>query len=711
MAEFNQAYNQRVIYTLSHEIEGSLELKNDPIGWDNDLKEFVSSDVYAGLTAKFSSNLEFVKEGVDFIENIYKKHGKEADIYLNKQILHPTQMRIVNSYDAILNGYSKQRSGRKQDRKLKIDAVESSLITILKSKQSEKIDVMSLTSLNGTSLPPLTRKRFENKGTQLLLISQWEVSESLNPIEKISLSSGAPNEARAVPLSVTASSDDSVETVVNVDCPESGSGYADGNAGNMFYLLNDRTKILNFDIDVSVDYIHPNTVSATTVRLDIVRYTGGSAYTFDSYQTLATNSNSEGTLSYTGKQTITLNADESLALVVHIFSTTNVNLNFTKANMTLTENSVFDTTINDCLYPFEFINRILQIITNRTDTVLSSTYFGRTDLGYDLDGEGAYQMVTYGKWVRDLNEEGITTSWKDVIDSLMITEGVNIGIKTILGKEMIVIEKEDYFYQDKTIIKLPNATKVVKKVNEKYIYSSIEIGYEEGGAEYEESNGLEEPMGRHTYSTPITKIENPLTMLSKIRRDPTGLEFARRKNKNVKDYATTDTQYDDKLWMLDCKKGITDVFIIKKWYDYYATLPTGIYSPETYFNYKYTPKELLLKHKRKITSGIYHYQSSILKCTITVGKKTLATEDITESDDVLISDLGFPYHTDEEIEFNHKVNFEKQLQIEGETMINETIIPNLYGIAEVTDDSGETFYCRIKDIKPNKEGKFKAMTV
>ena len=396
MADFNQARSQEVIYTLSHDSTESLELTNDPIGWDNDMKEFVSSDDYAGLISRFSTNLEFVKEAVDYMEGIYAEFGPEADIYLNKKIMHPTEMKRVQSYDAILDGYSIKREGRTQDRRIKINALGSTLLTTLKAKQNEKISIDSLETLDGTTLTPLTRQKVEFLGKKLLLVSKWEISEAQKQV-LVPMVIFAGVKAVAIPLKLVAPSDDYVQDISNVSVPTSGASYGPGETGNMFYLVNDRIKTLDWILDIDMDYIGTATA---TFRLDLVTYTGGINYVFDNYQTLATASGSNsGNLSYNGVINVTdLPADASLALVLHITSANSQLLTFNTADLTQTEDSAFDPSINEALLPFEYINRKLQILTNRTDTVLHSPYFGRVDLGYDVDGPGAYQLITCGWW-------------------------------------------------------------------------------------------------------------------------------------------------------------------------------------------------------------------------------------------------------------------------------------------------------------------------
>lgn len=64
--------------------------------------------------------------------------------------------------------------------------------------------------------------------------------------------------------------------------------------------------------------------------------------------------------------------------------------------------------------------------------------------------------------------------------------------------------------------------------------------------------GLDEYNIRSTYSTCIHKVDNVFTKISKYRADSYGIEFARRKF--FTDYSTEDTNYDQNIFLIDCKK-------------------------------------------------------------------------------------------------------------------------------------------------------------
>lgn len=64
-----QSYLQLVKYEIyCEQSQQTIELSVDPIGWDNDDKEFARNEDYDGIITKFSNNLKFVGDSADFIK-------------------------------------------------------------------------------------------------------------------------------------------------------------------------------------------------------------------------------------------------------------------------------------------------------------------------------------------------------------------------------------------------------------------------------------------------------------------------------------------------------------------------------------------------------------------------------------------------------------------------------------------------------------------
>ncbi|TEB40868.1 hypothetical protein D0809_28420, partial [Flavobacterium circumlabens] len=105
----------------------------------------------------------------------------------------------------------------------------------------------------------------------------------------------------------------------------------------------------------------------------------------------------------------------------------------------------------------------------------------RTDLGYPVDGEGAFIAFTHGFWVRQFDKlplpqeetalqskvsnlfKPITTSFKDFTTSTAAVFNLGMGIENIGNVERVRIEKRSYFWNRNVTVKLPNQVKSLKR--------------------------------------------------------------------------------------------------------------------------------------------------------------------------------------------------------------------------------------------------------
>ncbi len=708
MSEFNTAYHNQVDYYLNSPL-GRRKI-TEPEGWKSDLMEYARSKENSGIVNKISTDLKFVKDGADYLTELVKNYGSEVDCTLEKWITHPKEMKRVRSYRA----YIDLTEYEYKDERVSIKAQKSGLLNSINTYKNEKVELERLDALNGNALQPLDKVNINIEGKKILLVSELTLGPDDNIIQ-MNLASDNLHESVTVLFNKQVSnSDKRVHNVSEYDIVEISSAYQNGSAGNMFYADNDRVKTLELDIDIDFDYSHNHSIDF--IRIELLKYSGGTNFDYESTEVITGSYDSNSNLSYKGKMQIKdLPVGYSLAFAVFVYSQYDVLLTFNKANLTITENSWFPPTINKGVLPYERIERLLQIITGRTDkNLFYSECFGRKDLGYAEDGEYAYLTTSTGFWARGFNEENITTSWKDTMDSFYAIKGISFGLQINGDVETILVEPLNFFYQTGKVFDFPlQASKESRKIAKEFQYTSIDIGYQKGGADYEEAMGLDEPNGKHSYTSPFQKSSKKLSLLSKDRADMTGYEFARRKPKI--NFPTEDTNYDKDNFILSCKMDGNNL-VQTKWQDFYEVEPENVYSPETFPNLDLTPKRNLLNHGWWLNGGLFNYRTQNLKYASSEGNSTLITKKanqdyINENGDLPISLLDSPKFTTEWIEFEHFVDFELAELLEGNTLINGRWIPNVYFEWRIKNDKGDFEKVRIWDVKPNKEGKFKCLIV
>ena len=278
------------------------------------------------------------------------------------------------------------------------------------------------------------------------------------------------------------------------------------------------------------------------------------------------------------------------------------------------------------------------------------------------------------------------------------------------------MEDLKYFFQEQVGIILPSqVTNVEREVATEYYHSSLEFGYEQpkGDNLYEEAMGLDEYNGKREYSEPITRLDTTYKKLSKARADRYGIEFARRKPQL--NFPERDTRYDSSAFLFDLKEEI-GMFRERFWRDDFEFKPTGVYSPETASNLRLTPFRNLERHGWFFGAGLQKYPDDKVRFMNSTLNSKLTTKKVgeparSEDGDILISDLERPRFVPMWVTFEHPVDFAVNEMVYGKTDVMGRMIPNYYFKVQFINEYGQKEYGYLFELKPNKEGKWKVLTV
>ena len=740
MGNINPTLHERVKYTLSCKHMKSLVI-DKPIGWEDDEKEKAKNKNYDGLFTNFSNNLKFIGNGKAYIELVDEIYGVNEEIRLTKDEKHPKTDKWIRSYDGFLDLMTKE----KEDNQISIKYNSSGLEKIIKAREGEQLELERRDTLDGKEIGPLSINTVSLIGRKIFLKSLLEVKEvnAISDAFRIKASDGQNEGHLAIPTSVSYKSDELIhDAQKNVFQSTTGTGntLTYGQPASMFYANNNREKILKIDIAVKFRIkVRSMDASNVVMRVDLVRYGGGEDFTILSrvpiYNILGPYSMNNRVVDFTYSNTITLLAGESLGLYWYgagDFSGTLFNPNDymyidfeeTVASINIEEDSFYEKSTSNFLLPFEACNRLLQIITGRTDALYSEA-LGRTDIGYAQDGVASLIGLTHGHWVRGFVEgdelyNRFTTSLKDFLVSFLAVKGLAMGIEKIGFRERVRIEKKEFFYNRNVTVKLGKiingkfefiqVSKVKRVRMPEYYYSSVEAGYEKGG-EYEEIMGLFEYNAKSTYTLSIIE-KNVLQLISKYRADPTATEISRRKQKI--NYPTEDTTYDKDVMLLELKRGVTNVFEQVIWQDILEKEPTGTYDPESATNLSLTPSNVLRNNGWTISAGLTKYPNEFVRYASSTGNVNLSTQ---QKNDVEYSEKGNIQNNmlqkarfiPEIVKFEFQVDFELMQQIEGSSLILGKTVPNMYGLIAFKNEDGIIEKGYLNSLKPNNQGNWEIL--
>ncbi|MCC9016921.1 hypothetical protein [Flavobacterium lipolyticum] len=742
MAEINPQYNDRVQYILKSKEMGELIIV-EPIGWNDDNKEYSRNEEYHGIFPKFSNSLQFVKEGAEYIQLGYDIYGIMMEIELIRNERHPQ----TDVWTLTYSGYLDLSTWGRSNGQVKVKFNSGGLEQELKARNSETVEVDRTTTINDSVIPELETIDVELDGRKIFLQTKFVTKESENSIQLVNTSTDGNTRGStiSVPMALINKSHESAQAPIagSLVGDNSWDRTGNGSASNLFFALSDRDRDLKVKLKLQFK-VNINTFDDIQnfkfcVRLATYK-NGGDLVLKENRFLFEKTSHSDlhdKTFQIDFDDTIKILEKESLGLLfdqnVDFANTRSQRLEISAenivCNLDIDEESFEEKSTTKAILAHELADRLVTIATNKQG-VFYSDYFGRKDLGYPVDGKGAYIGFTHGFWVRKFDKfplpqgetstspkitnlfKPVTTSFSDFTTSTKAVFNLGIGIENIGNKERVRIEELSYFYNKNVTIRLPNQVKNVDRnaAPDKY-YSAIEIGYEKGG-DYEEAFGLDEFNVKSNYSTYISRLKNTYTQISKYRADSYGMEFARRKPKSLNE--TEDSSYDEDIFFLDLKKSGSNTFSQRKWQDDFDKAPSGIFSPDTATNLRLSPVNSLLRHGWWISASVIKYATNKLKFGSSTANRQLKTQrsgrhEYAENGDIINAELEPARFIPETIDFEHVCDFDVMQQVNGSTMILGKKVMNLYGLVEFINEDGQKEKGFLLNLKPNGKGSWKVL--
>jgi hypothetical protein len=740
MSDINPAYFDRVQYTLSNKNQGTVVV-TEPIGWSSDEKEIAKNEQYFGVVARFSNSSKYIGSAKDFIELVRKTEGVMGEIVLTRKEKHPLTDEWIESYSGNLD----LMTWSKEDNQVSIKFNSGGIQELLKSRETEMTEIDRTTTIDGKPLEEMQPVTVALDGRRIFLKSVLEQDNDTGNVSIFSTSNDGNTRGGTVPvpLKIISKSQEMIQTPFSGIQRGDNSWDRSGKGQNSlcFFAIADRDRIVDVSINLKfkIRFAWFDNVDNFRFWCRLVTYKNGDEYNHKENLVLFTDNNynrlNEKTFSINFSKRIDLKKGESLALVfdqnVDFYNTIGtqnlkIEIKEIESKVIVEEDSFFEKSTTKAILAHEFFERLVAIATNSQKSFVSN-YFGRKELGYKEDGPGAYIAFTHGFWVRQFDKfpiptEGppkienlfkpLTTSFKEAFISVDALKCMGMGIEKVGFKEVVRIELLSYFFNNNVTIKLANQVKKIKRsVATEYVYSSLEFGDEKSGT-YEEATGLNEPNTKNTYTTIISKVKEPYTKVSKYRLDSTGLEFARRKQKYLSE--TEDTAYDNDIFVLDLKKGQGDVYEQRKWQDDFEKEPTGIFSPETATNLRFSPFNCLLNHSWFFSNCLTKNSTDYVRYSSSKGNSQLSTKligknEYSENGNIINAELSTPRFVPEWIEFEHKVSYYLLEKLEGKSMILGNEIINIYGLVEFINEDNEIEKGFIFSVKPNAQGQFKVL--
>ena len=748
MSDIRNQKSDYIRFILRSEVSDKMVLDKEPIGWNNDGFEFIRNTKYHGIITQFTGDLSFYNEARDYIKNDKDILGINSNLKLEKYELKEVRgdIRWALSYVGIVD-YTTYKDS---DLKLSVKFNSNELEDLIKARENDEFDLEREYDINENLLEKAVFPLVDIEG--MPLSESLSLSLKLEDVEDGAINSAgdygsnyarsdgesqrlvfqAGNQGEIVVITPILFSD--VVSGSRISSPDS-SLFNSDYASKMFFVDNAEENPneeiiteLKFDFSFESkvktigfrgsDSRHRIPISMVIAR--VARNSDTLEYDIVNYDILdqkTANKNTYITLSSSGSRSyFNVLPNEGFMIgfvgtdVSYAYSSVPIKYEaiVSKLNISLdTESNQPKTFDHKFVFVEDCLDRIMYIITGEKNRSVTRLFSKKNELTLE-EGEFGSVALTYGLWLRKFEEENelyrsMKISLSDLLESLNAVFNIGVGIEVIDGKQKLVVEDNDFFYQRLVKTKLTNqVSDLTRKTLKNDYYSSIEIGYDKGG-DYSDTLGLDEPNVMTERITPIIKNKKEYRQTSSIRADDIGREQLRRKPIGTNS-EEKETQQDDNIWFLDVKKNFNHLssnYIEKTWQDRLMFQPTNMSYAEHFKSFLFTPLRMLFRHGSIIRAGLNEdinivkkisHINSDSKCNLEMRFK----EDdrfYSESENIDIFELDLPATYPESIEFNYKIDSKLVDHLMSKSIIEykgrKISVPNYYFKIEFTNDEGE----------------------
>lgn len=177
--------------------------------------------------------------------------------------------------------------------------------------------------------------------------------------------------------------------------------------------------------------------------------------------------------------------------------------------------------------------------------------------------------------------------------------------------------------------------------------------------------------------------------------------------------------------LMDLKRGDSTTFLERKWGDDFEPVTpfnkqtTGVYSPETAVNLRFSPVNVLLRWGFWIGAGLQKYPDDYIRFSESNGNADLQTklrEDIygpsklyAENGKIQNKDLGISLFNPEIITFEYPIDRAMMKKIQGTLIIDGKRIMNYYGLVSFINEDNKIEYGFLLSAEPNGNGKWELL--
>ncbi|MFN7485184.1 MAG: hypothetical protein ACK5WO_16660 [Cyclobacteriaceae bacterium] len=594
----------------------------DPVGWNSLGKTINRRMKWHGIFYEYTPKLKFVQDGRLLIQRVYETFGVQAEILLR-----------IDVWDEITRKYVRDFTGRLNLLTYSIDkdfaevSIETAgILKTLDNRDETKVNLEASVTQNGSALPALSNTTVTLHSKTIKKNVRAERDVAAGSFGE-NYTSGTTGVKYYIPeLAANQLNEDAGEFYSYEDQVVTADPIADrkyflklNNSSNGTWAFNNRMRVkITGLVSIFDDFL---------VEVVIARRKGDTGVVSQSVTTVI-NETSPANVYDSGWIDLTIlspsfnpsYSDCSLGDEFYFFFKITYDMSGFGPGRALYLD--FDDTIDqrlfmqaDTSFPateatgtliFETWQRVLRSIADKpNDAIFFSSYYGRTENGYAADGAGSLRLMLTGNKIRGLDSKGVTLSLKQLMDFAMAVDGAGIGLERVGTTERVRVEPLTHWYRAQKMMRLTFVKDLQKEVIPELIYSQVKIGYD-NKALNEQTNNLDEFNVFREYTTPISVVKNPLSLMTDIVTSGYTIEYLRRN----REAQTRDTERDDDVICVQLRRDGLNL-VTDKNEDF--TVLTLILDAPTVYNAKLSPARCLKRNGRLIGAGLQKNRTESLR--------------------------------------------------------------------------------------------------
>lgn len=617
---------------LSNDTGERLELQDAPQGWDATKFRLVRDLTYLGILKTISVEFDFVGDGFLFMQHQRLVYGIDADVMIRVYTRTPNDFLFEGKVN--MENYQEDRKFHRY----KVDIIQSSFVQSFQNREDVKLNVLNNISMDRKPISPANMQEALFRGKRVFYYTNFDGSTSTVPdifthtlpfMVKVNGNPGVPegyssNSSQFVEMEelIAFYNKDNAIYTNKLNLPQT-IGVKWSTNVSLIYKGVLPLPFLDFEIDDFITvWIH------SIVRYNIVRIDENNNIV-ETYFTKDFN-NTFGNFDLSFSASINVPVGHSLVFMAErrkhyyhyedddlIFIDEQVmwegndeteafrtEITYNTLKLEISQDSVATDSTHPVLLPHELFTNLIQQMTGG---VFYSEFFGRQQLGYEVDGEGAFLAITKGELLRGipLNEVQIATSFREAFSSYSTV----FCLGAVIHDKIIRVEPLDFVFNANVIGHLGEVSELVVAPTKEFMFNSVKSGYPKN--EYEQENGRDEFNTTYQFSNSLKAVRKELDLVSKFMGDGYGIEFARRAS--IDKTGTQDSRYDDQIFFVDLIKDEAGNLMTRRLEG--ILYVAGIFSPETAINLRIAAGQNMLRWKKYLNIPLhrknkeYYFQS------------------------------------------------------------------------------------------------------